>query len=109
MKHYSLVDLAAIQDELGGELEAAVLEVVRSQQFIGGEKVAEFERAFADYLGAADVIGVANGTDAIELSLKALNLAAGRGGARSCEHVHRDGRSRRRSRTGSAIRRRRRS
>ena len=66
-----------MQDELGDELEAAVLGVVRSQQFIGGAKVAEFERAFADYLGAAEVIGVANGTDAIELSLKALNLAPG--------------------------------
>ena len=77
MKQYPLVDLAAIQDELGDELEAAVLGVVRSQRFIGGEKVAEFERAFAHYLGAADAIGVANGTDAIELSLKALNLAPG--------------------------------
>ena len=77
MKQYPLVDLAAIQEELGDELEAAVLEVVRSQRFIGGEKVAEFERAFADYLGAVNAIGVANGTDAIELSLKALNLASG--------------------------------
>lgn len=77
MKQYPLVDLAAIQDELGDELEAAVLEVVRSQRFIGGERVAEFERAFADYLGATDAIGVGNGTDAIELSLKALDLPPG--------------------------------
>ncbi|MBV8193140.1 MAG: DegT/DnrJ/EryC1/StrS family aminotransferase [Alphaproteobacteria bacterium] len=77
MKRYPLVDLAAIHDELGDELEAAVLEVIRSHRFIGGEKVAEFERIFADYLGAADAIGVANGTDAIELSLKALNLVPG--------------------------------
>jgi len=77
MKQYPLVDLAAIQDELGDELETAVLEVVRGQRFIGGERVAEFERAFADYLGAMHAIGVANGTDAIELSLKALNLAPG--------------------------------
>ena len=77
MRRYPLVDLAAIHDELGDELEAAVLEVVRSQRFVGGEKVAEFERAFADYLSAANAIGVANGTDAIELSLKALNLPAG--------------------------------
>jgi dTDP-4-amino-4,6-dideoxygalactose transaminase len=77
MKQYPLVDLAAIHDELGDELETAVLEVVRSQRFIGGERVADFERAFADYLGAMNAIGVANGTDAIELSLKALNLAPG--------------------------------
>ena len=77
MKQYPLVDLAAIHEELGHELEAAVLEVVRSQRFIGGEKVAEFEQAFAHYLGAVNAIGVANGTDAIELSLKALNLAPG--------------------------------
>jgi dTDP-4-amino-4,6-dideoxygalactose transaminase len=77
MKRYPLVDLAAIQEELGDELEAAVLEVIRSQRFIGGEKVAEFERAFANYLGTTNAIGVANGTDAIELSLKALDLAPG--------------------------------
>lgn len=77
MKQYPLVDLAAIQGELGDELEAAVLQVIRSQRFIGGEKVAEFERAFADYLGVANAIGVANGTDAIELSLKALDLTPG--------------------------------
>jgi hypothetical protein len=73
------VDLAAIQDELGDELEEAVLEVIRSRRFIGGDKVTEFERAFADFMGAADAIGVANDTDAIELSLKALSLASGPG------------------------------
>lgn len=73
------VDLAAIQDELGDELEEAVLEVIRSRRFIGGDKVTEFERAFADYMGAADAIGVANDTDAIELSLKAPSFASGPG------------------------------
>ena len=48
MKQYPLVDLAAIQDEIGDKLEAAVLEVVRSQRFIGGERVVGVERAFAD-------------------------------------------------------------
>jgi dTDP-4-amino-4,6-dideoxygalactose transaminase len=76
MKQYQLVDLAAIQDESGDKLEAEVLEVVRSQRVIGGEK-SWSSSAFADYLGAVNAIGVANGTDAIELSLKALDLAPG--------------------------------
>ena len=71
---YSL-DLGPFSDELGRELEAAVLARGPRAAFIGGEEVAAFERAFADCLGAETVIGVGNGTDAIELSLRALNSA----------------------------------
>ncbi len=72
-----LVDLAALHHELGDELEAAVLEVVRSQRFIGGPVVANFEESFASYLGAETVVAVANGTDAIELALRALAIEPG--------------------------------
>src|SRR5437588_3835612 len=74
---FPLVDLAAVHRELGDELEAAVLEVVRSGRFIGGSRVASFEEAFADYLGVAEAVGVANGTDAVELAIRALGLEPG--------------------------------
>jgi dTDP-4-amino-4,6-dideoxygalactose transaminase len=72
-----LVDLAAVQRELGPELEAAVTEVIRGQQFVGGPRVASFEGAFAAYLGVGDVVAMANGTDALELALRALEIAPG--------------------------------
>jgi dTDP-4-amino-4,6-dideoxygalactose transaminase len=72
-----LVDLAAVQRELGDELEAAVLDVVRSFQFVGGERIAQFEGAFADYLGVGDVVAMANGTDALEMALRALEVGPG--------------------------------
>lgn len=77
MTRLPLVDLQALHDELGPELEAVALEVIRSQQFIGGERIASFERAFAGYLGATHVIGLANGTDALELALRALEVGPG--------------------------------
>jgi dTDP-4-amino-4,6-dideoxygalactose transaminase len=72
-----LVDLAAVHEELGDELEAAVLRVCRSQGFIGGEPVAAFERDFAAFCGASAAVGVANGTAAIECVLRALEIGPG--------------------------------
>jgi dTDP-4-amino-4,6-dideoxygalactose transaminase len=77
VSRYPLVDLAAVHRELGDELERAVLDVVRSQNFIGGPRIAAFEAAFAGYLGVAEVVGVANGTDALELALRALEIEPG--------------------------------
>jgi dTDP-4-amino-4,6-dideoxygalactose transaminase len=42
--------------------------------FVGGEEVAQFERAFGDYLQVTGCVGVANGTDALVLALRALDL-----------------------------------
>lgn len=72
-----LVDLAALHRELGDELELAVLEVIRSQRFIGGPMVARFEERLASYLGAGTVVAVANGTDAIELGVRAALIEPG--------------------------------
>jgi dTDP-4-amino-4,6-dideoxygalactose transaminase len=72
-----LVDLAALHRELGDELEAAMLDVARSQRFVGGPAVTAFEERFASYLGAGAVVAVANGTDAIELAVRALAIEPG--------------------------------
>lgn len=51
--------------------------MIGASAFIGGEEVAAFERAFAAYLGVRHVVGVANGTDALEIALQALEIGPG--------------------------------
>jgi dTDP-4-amino-4,6-dideoxygalactose transaminase len=77
VKRIEFVDLQAVQEELGAELEAAVLDVIRSQKFVSGPAVGEFEDAFAGLVHAGHAIGVSNGTDAIELALRALGIGPG--------------------------------
>lgn len=77
MRSLPLVDLSAVHRELGGELESAVLDVIRDQRFVGGERIAAFEREFAVYLGAEYAIGMANGTDALGLAIRALEIEPG--------------------------------
>ena len=71
------LDLKAHHDSMRGELETAIREVMDSNAFAGGPFVAKFEQDFATYCGAADAIGVGNGTDALWLSLLALGIGAG--------------------------------
>ena len=56
------------------EIDAAVLRVLASGWYILGREGEAFEAAFAGYIGARHAIGVANGTDAIALALRGLNL-----------------------------------
>ena len=72
-----LVDLAAQQREVAEEVSAGLDEVFATTSFIGGKPVAEFERAYADYAGVNHCVGVANGTDALELALRAAGVRAG--------------------------------
>ncbi len=71
------IDLAAQQAEIAAEVEPAVLDVLRRGAFIGGPAVAAFEEEYAAYLGAAHCVGLANGTDAVELALRAVGVTAG--------------------------------
>lgn len=59
------------------EIHEAIEEVFRSGFLILGDKVRKFEEDFAKYCGVDNGVGVANGTDAIFLALKALNLGPG--------------------------------
>lgn len=61
------------------EVEAAFREVVTTSSFIGGKRIELFENSFSDFIGSGHCIGVANGTDAIEIALESLGVAA-RGG-----------------------------
>jgi dTDP-4-amino-4,6-dideoxygalactose transaminase len=70
-------DLAAMSDEVGDALELAWKEVTASASFIGGRQVERFEAQWAGYCGSGHAVGVANGTDALHLTLRALGIGAG--------------------------------
>ena len=59
------------------EIEEAVLRVLRSNRYILGPEVEALEQEFAAYIGTTHAVGVANGTDALELALRALDLKPG--------------------------------
>jgi dTDP-4-amino-4,6-dideoxygalactose transaminase len=72
-----LVDLVAAQREVYDDIAPGVEEVLRSGGFVGGPHVAAFERAYAEFCSVAHCIGVANGTDAVELALRAVGVQEG--------------------------------
>ena len=72
-----LVDLAAQGADILDEVMPQLERILRTGAFIGGPAVAEFEQAYAAYLGVAHCVGVANGTDALELALRASGGGAG--------------------------------
>lgn len=70
---YPLEDCLAHQEEI----QAALQGFLRGGSYILGPEVAAFEREFAQFVGASQAIGVANGTDAIEVLLRALEIGPG--------------------------------
>jgi dTDP-4-amino-4,6-dideoxygalactose transaminase len=56
------------------EIDAAIVRVLKSGRYILGEEVAAFEQEFARYLGVSHCVGVASGTDAIIIALRACGL-----------------------------------
>jgi dTDP-4-amino-4,6-dideoxygalactose transaminase len=71
------VDLKAQLQNIYGEIEEAIKEVVFSTSFVLGDKVKEFENEFATYCGTKYCVGVNSGTDALVLSLRALEIGHG--------------------------------
>ena len=59
------------------EIDEAVLRVLNSGSYILGEEVRKFEASFAKYIGVKHCIGVASGTDALHLSMRALGIGKG--------------------------------
>lgn len=70
-------DLAATYARRRAEIDAALARVSASGWYVGGPEVAAFERAFATTLKLPFAVGVANGTDAIALALRALGIGRG--------------------------------
>jgi aminotransferase EvaB len=70
-------DLRRHVDSMRPELERAARDVIDSGWFVLGAQVDAFESEFAAYCGSEHCIGVANGTDALELALRALGIGQG--------------------------------
>jgi aminotransferase EvaB len=68
---------SAIDANAGLDFRAAVGRVIDSHWYVMGGEVAAFEREFAQYCGASHCVSLGNGTDALELGLRALGVGAG--------------------------------
>lgn len=71
------LDLVAQQAEIAEDVLAVWRTQLESAAFIGGAEVAAFEQEYADYIGVRHVIGVSNGTDALELAYRAVGVRPG--------------------------------
>jgi dTDP-4-amino-4,6-dideoxygalactose transaminase len=71
------LDLKPSYQKLRGEIDRVVADVFDKCNFILGEPVAAFEKAFAEYCGAPHALACASGTDALKISLQALGVGPG--------------------------------
>ena len=72
-----MVDLRGQYQHIKEEIDQATLSVIRDAQFINGPEVTKFANELSDYLDGAYVIPCANGTDALQISMMALDLMPG--------------------------------
>ena len=72
-----ILDLTQQYEEIREETEKEVLKVLSSGRYILGENVKKLEDAFAKYCGVEKAVGVASGTDALHVALRALDIGPG--------------------------------
>lgn len=72
-----MVDLRTQYENMQAEIDQAVLDVVRSSAFINGPEVKAFQQELENYLSVKHVIPCANGTDALQIAMMALDLQPG--------------------------------
>jgi dTDP-3-amino-3,4,6-trideoxy-alpha-D-glucose transaminase len=72
-----LFDTSTPVHGLRDQLRDAITRVLDSERYILGPEVSAFEREFADYCGSSHAVGVANGTDAITIALRAMGVGPG--------------------------------
>jgi UDP-2-acetamido-2-deoxy-ribo-hexuluronate aminotransferase len=77
MRPIQMVDLKTQYHKIKTDIDAAVIEVLESSAFINGKPVQQFAEALANYLEVKHVIPCANGTDALQIALMALDLKPG--------------------------------
>jgi dTDP-4-amino-4,6-dideoxygalactose transaminase len=70
-------DLGAMSAEVAETLELAWKDVTASSSFVGGQRVEQFEAQWSAFCGTEHAVGVGNGTDAIQLTLRALGIGPG--------------------------------
>ena len=71
------LDLAAINAEVGAELDAALVRARAATHYILGPELEAFEREFAGFCGASHCVGVGNGLDALGITLRATGIGPG--------------------------------
>jgi dTDP-4-amino-4,6-dideoxygalactose transaminase len=72
-----LVDLGAQHRQVAEEVARGWATVLETTAFVGGKDVKAFEEAFAPFMGVKHCAGVANGTDALEIAVRALGIGPG--------------------------------
>jgi cystathionine beta-lyase/cystathionine gamma-synthase len=77
MMSLPLVDLAAQHAAVAEEIAEGWRQMLAKTSFIAGPQVAAFESEYAAFIGVRHCVGVANGTDAIEIALRALGVGPG--------------------------------
>lgn len=77
MNEIPILDLTKQYESIRPEMDEAIARVLKKGSFILGEEVSAFEREFAAYCGVSHAIGVASGTDALQLALLACGIGAG--------------------------------
>lgn len=77
MKEIKMVDLKSQYEKIKTEVNVAIGEVIENTAFINGPAVKNFQTNLETYLGVKNVIPCANGTDALQVSLMALDLKPG--------------------------------
>jgi dTDP-4-amino-4,6-dideoxygalactose transaminase len=77
MNQIPLVGLFDQYQNIKPEIDAAIANVISQSAFVGGDEVRKFETEFAAYCETLACVGVGNGTDAINLTLRAMGIGAG--------------------------------
>lgn len=77
MREIQMVDLQSQYLKIKSEVDTAILDVVSSTKFINGPSVGAFANQLASYLNVKSVVPCANGTDALQIAMMALNLRPG--------------------------------
>lgn len=77
VRKLAMVDLISQYKKIQPEIDQAILEVVRSSAYINGPEVKAFAKELEEYLDVEHVIPCANGTDALQVAMMALNLQPG--------------------------------
>src|SRR4051812_21337882 len=75
--HIPLVDLKLQHNRVADEVRSGFERVLANTSFVLGAEVQAFEHEYAKFCGVGHCIGVGNGTDAIELALRALGVGPG--------------------------------
>jgi dTDP-4-amino-4,6-dideoxygalactose transaminase len=77
MKKIQMVDLVSQYEKIKPAIDFAILDVIQNAQFINGPEVIAFKEELEQYLGVKHVIPCANGTDALQIAMMALDLKPG--------------------------------